>query len=455
MKRPLAAVLVMYLAVVATLLHIDLPHRDLYLLSISTVLFAAAVALLARSRLSSRGVGWLVLVVGSLLQLIALTRAPLTSDDANRYAWDAKVQLGGIDPYRYAPSAPQLAPLRDASMFGQSSACTYPIPGGCTAINRPDAHTIYPPVAQAAFDLGRIASFGGNGGLLVYQLMGALGAIAVTVLLLRRASSRGSPIWPVALWAWCPVVMLEFGNNAHIDWLAALLTVFALQLGARNRNAASGSVLGAAIAVKLYPALVLPALMRRRPWLVGTSAVATVVLVYLPHVVAVGRGVIGYLPGYLREDGYNSGRRLILVGTFLPHPADTVVALLVLAVAAWWTWRRSDPSAPEQTATIMTGIAFLVIAPSDGWYAAMLIALAIMSARYEWTILALAPSFVYLTSLALLSYTLAAIGTAVAWRLRKSCHPDPASTPQTSLIASAPAARLTLSTMRARERRAL
>ena len=131
-----------------------------------------------------------------------------------------------------------------------------------------------------------------------------------------------------------------------------------------------------------------------------------------------GAGVIGYLPGYLREDGYNSGRRLILVGTFLPHPADTIVAVLLLAVAAWWTWRHSDPSAPEQTATIMTGIAFLVIAPSDGWYAAMLIALAIMSARYEWIVLALAPSFVYLTSLALLSYTLAAIGTVIAWRLR-------------------------------------
>ena len=140
--------------------------------------------------------------------------------------------------------------------------------------------------------------------------------------------------------------------------------------------------------------------------------------VYLPHVVAVGQGVIGYLPGYLREDGYNSGRRLILVGTFLPHPADTVVALVLLAVAAWWTWLRSDPSAPEHAATIMTGIAFLVIAPSDGWYAAMLIALAIMSARYEWIILALAPAFVYLTSLALLSYTLGAIGTAFAWRVR-------------------------------------
>ena len=298
-----------------------------------------------------------------MLQLIALTRAPLTSDDANRYAWDAKVQLSGIDPYRYTPSDPQLAPLRDSTLFGHTSACTYPIPGGCTAINRPDVHTIYPPVAQAAFDMGRILSFGGHGGLLVYQLLAALGATAVTVLLLRRASTRGSPMWAVALWAWCPVVVLEFGNNAHIDWLAALLTVVALQLGARSRNVAAGSLLGAAIATKLYPALVLPALMRRRPWLVGTAAVSMVVLVYLPHIVAVGRGVIGYLPGYLREDGYDSGRRLMLVGTFLPHPADTIVALLILAVAAWWTWRHSDRSAPEQTATIMTGIAFLVSLP--------------------------------------------------------------------------------------------
>ena len=122
-------------------------------------------------------------------------------------------------------------------------------------------HTIYPPVAQAAFDLGRILSFGGNGGLLVYQVLAALGATAVTVLLLRRAASRGSPRWPVALWAWCPVVVLEFGNNAHVDWLAALLTLIALQLGARNRHLAAGTLTGAAIATKLYPALVLPALM--------------------------------------------------------------------------------------------------------------------------------------------------------------------------------------------------
>lgn len=455
MNRPLAAVLATYLAAVATLLHVDVPHRDLYLLSVSTVLFAVAVSVLARDKRSRRGVGWLVLAVGSLLQLLAMTRAPLTSDDAHRYAWDAKVQLSGIDPYRYAPSSVQLAQLRDSILFGQSSACTYRIPGGCTAINRPDVHTIYPPVAQAAFDLGRIVSGGGNGGLLVYQVLAALGATAVTLLLLRRASSRGSPMWPVALWAWCPVVVLELGNNAHIDWLAALLTVLALQSGARKRDAAAGSLVGLAIATKLYPALALPALMRRRPWLVATSAVATVMLVYLPHVVAVGRGVIGYLPGYLREDGYDSGRRLILVGTFLPHPADTVVAVLLLAATAWWAWRHSDPSAPEQTATIMTGVAFLVIAPSDGWYAVLLIALAIMSARYEWVILALAPAFVYLTSLALLSYTLGALGTLIAWRLRKAREPDYSVSRGAPLRASAHFGGRAARSVRSKQRRVL
>ena len=67
----------------------------------------------------------------------------------------------------------------------------------------------------------------------------------------------------------------------------------------------------------------------------------------------------------------------------------------------------------------------------------MLIALAIMSARYEWIVLALAPSFVYLTSLALLSYTLAAIGTVIAWRLRTSRQSN---LPSTRSAAREPAA---------------
>jgi alpha-1,2-mannosyltransferase len=426
MRRALGAVLIAYLALCATLFHVTISHRSLWFLSLATILFAGAVVLLRRLTSSPGSIAVLVVGVGAVLQLIALTHSPLTSDDANRYAWDAKVQLSGIDPYHYAPSAPQLEHLRDSSLFGPKSICTHHITGSCTAINRPTVHTIYPPVAQAVFDLGRVVSFGGHGHLFIYQLLAALGAIAVSVLLARRALAHGLPVWPVALWAWCPVVVSEFGNNAHLDWCAVLLTVLALQAGAARRDLAAGVLAGAAVATKLYPALVLPALMRRRPLLVALAASATVVLVYVPHLIAVGREVIGYLPGYLHEEGYNSGSRLLLLGAVLPHPVDTLVGALVLAGAAWWAWRHSDPSAPEQTSTIMTGVALLVATPLYGWYAPLLIALAIMAARYEWIVLALAPSFVYLvhgtvtkwSGAGTMTYAVAAAGTALGWWLR-------------------------------------
>jgi hypothetical protein len=325
-----------------------------------------------------------------------LTHSPITSDDAYRYFWDGKVQLAGTDPYHYAPSAPGVAHLRDSFLFGATSHCTHPILHGCTSINRPDVHTIYPPVAEAAFLAGRVVSFGGAGGLVVFQLMAALGAIAITVLLIKQTIRRDRPIWHAAIWAWCPVVVLEFGQNGHIDWLAVLLCVLALRAGAGRRDAFAGTLLGAAIATKLYPVLVLPALMRRRPWLVPLAALAVLVAGYLPHVAAVGSAVIGYLPGYLHEEGYASGSRLLLLGTILPHPADFAVGAIVLAAAGWWTWRRSDPSAPEQTAVLMTGAGFLVVTPAYGWYAALLIALAVCSGRIEWIAVALAPSVVYL-----------------------------------------------------------
>ena len=43
-----------------------------------------------------------------------------------------------------------------------------------------------------------------------------------------------------ALWAWCPTVALEAGNNAHVDVVAVLLTLAALlMLALRGTGAAA------------------------------------------------------------------------------------------------------------------------------------------------------------------------------------------------------------------------
>ncbi|MYF93637.1 MAG: hypothetical protein F4184_16665 [Gemmatimonadetes bacterium] len=56
------------------------------------------------------------LILGAALVFrLTLWWSPATlSDDIFRYVWDGRVQLAGINPYLYAPSAPEVAHLRDA-----------------------------------------------------------------------------------------------------------------------------------------------------------------------------------------------------------------------------------------------------------------------------------------------------------------------------------------------------
>ncbi|MFN2517671.1 MAG: glycosyltransferase 87 family protein [Jatrophihabitantaceae bacterium] len=376
----------------------DIAHQGLWLFCLALPVFALAVWLLAGCRLPRHQGTLIILGASAVLQLLAVTRAPITSDDDYRYVWDAKVQLAGIDPYRYPPDAPQLLPLRDEFLFPRTR-CPHVIADGCTSINRPTVHTIYPPVAEAAFVAIRVASFGGHGGHLPIQLAGALGVIAVAWLLARRAAARDRPVWTVALWAWCPLPILEYSNAGHIDWLAVVLIVLAVSFAAARRSGLAGLLVGAAIATKLYPAIVLPALLRRRPGLVLGAASALVAMSYLPHVLVVGRAVLGYLPGYLREEKYASGERLLLLGSVLPHPLDALIGLLLLGLAAWVVWRRADSDAPEDGAVLMMGTALLVSTTVYGWYAGLLLALVVMSGALEWLPTALAPTLVYLVRL--------------------------------------------------------
>jgi alpha-1,2-mannosyltransferase len=349
------------------------------------VAFVAALMLLPRCAWTTSQAVKIVMAVAAGLQLLAVSHTPVTSDDDFRYTWDAKVQLAGIDPYRFAPTSSHLAFLRDDFLFPAGlHPCPHSIADGCTLINLPNQHTVYPPVAQAAFVALRLISFGGHGGHYPLQLAAAAGALAIAALLAHRAVRTGRPLWTVAMWGWCPMTVMELGNNAHIDWLAVLLGLLAIGAAERRRPLATGAWLGAAIVTKLYPVLLLPSLLRRRPLIVLGGMVAVIAVTYLPHVLAVGDGVIGYLPGYLHEDGYSTGRGYRLIGAALPPlPAEIVAVLAVAAAMAWAAW-RADPDYPDRSALIVLGVALLAATPSLPWYTLLLLALAARVGRPEW-----------------------------------------------------------------------
>jgi len=316
---------------------------------------------------------------GILLQVLAFTAAPQTTDDFYRYAWDGRVQAAGIDPYRYAPTDPALAGLRDPWLFPLHCRSQRPV---CTRLNHPADRTIYPPVAEAYF-LGVHALSPAGSRHKPLQLAAAALAILTSLALVVVLRGHGDPR-QVVLWAWCPTVVLEAGNNAHVDVLGALLVVVALGLVSRRRAGAGGALLGLAVAVKLLPVLVGPAVLRRRGGTVVLAAVVAFLIGYLPHLLAVQSRVLGFLPGYLHQEGYGGSGRFALLRLVLPDTVAPYAAVAVLAVVAWVALRTSNPDAPWRSALLMVGAAFLVIGPSYPWYALLLVALVALAGRTEW-----------------------------------------------------------------------
>ncbi|MCF2528745.1 glycosyltransferase family 87 protein [Yinghuangia soli] len=359
-------------------------------------LFAAAAYVVIR-HVPRRAAVPMILIGAVAFQLVAMSAPPQTSDDSYRYAWDGRVQAAGISPYQYAPQDPELRELRDEWLF-PSGDCTgwleHPLPDGtCTMMNRPAVHTIYPPVAQ--FWYRAVHAVTPDGGREPVQAAAALVALAVTVALLLVLRRFGRDPRHAVLWAWCPMVVLESGNNAHVDGLGVLFMVLGLAAVAARRPVLGGLLAGAAVATKMFPAASLVGAARRRPWVTWGTAAATVVVSYVPYLLMSGSAVVGYLPGYLREERYEDGARFALLGLVLPDRATPYAAVAVLVATAVLVMRRSDPDRPWGAALTMIGVLLLVLAPAYPWYALMLVGLVVLDGRAEWMAVGLAGYALY------------------------------------------------------------
>jgi hypothetical protein len=377
--------------------------RFVLFLVIVWVLFGLTVLLLRRAPLRAAVV---VIVAGSLaIGGAAMIGPPNTSTDSARYAWDGIVQDAGISPYAHTPDDAALASLRPDWLFPTP---TMPADGTlhcprdgtappthlitdtagtqiCTAINRANVPTIYPPTSELLYALVR-APVLTSAAYWPLQLTGLVLSVAITLLLLFGLRRWGlDPRW-AAVWAFCPLVASEGVTNSHVDELGTLLAlagVFLVAAGARWRG---GILLGAAIAAKLIPVLTAPAVLRRQPAKVIVGAVATFVVLYIPYLATTGFAVVGYLPGYLGEEGYDDGSRFVLL-QFLPGTAALIVAALLLLGVAVLVIRYSDPSRPWLGQLVMIGATLVIASPRYPWYGLLLIPFVVMSGRWEWMLI--------------------------------------------------------------------
>ena len=190
------------------------------------------------------------------------------------------------------------------------------------------AHTLveYPLPAVGALAIPWLASavVGGTGTFGMWLVLAALATDAAFTLLLSRQQDPADP-WPVGVWLLAaPVLGALF--VARLDLLVGILVAVGLLLVARSPRLAAG-VLAVATALKLWPVLLLPALVaattRRR--------VAAATLLVVGGGVAAATVLVAGWPRLVSPLGYQSER-----GLQVESVAATPVMLARLADPSRW-----------------------------------------------------------------------------------------------------------------------
>ncbi|TMC89573.1 MAG: DUF2029 domain-containing protein [Chloroflexi bacterium] len=329
--------------------------------------FAACALVLATKSVPGRW-RWIelgIIFVGALVfRVMLLPLPPNLSHDSWRYLWDARVTLRGYSPYVYLPWDKTFLSLRDF-IYENSRYRNVP--------------TLYPPGAQAVFLLSYLLApsnlFFLKGIFIVFDML-TCGALA---LLLRQKNSDPRR---AIIYAWCPLPIVEFALQGHVDVITITFTVLAVLCATatwRGSRAVTGFLIGMATLTKIYPIILLIVIMRRRDWALLTTCFATILVGYIPYLILGHGQVLGYLSGYASEQGGNAGVvqlltysisqhfHFTLAETILQeHIVDVIVifgtSLVVLVLRLWKV-------SMEVTTLLMIGAILAISSHVFPWYA--------------------------------------------------------------------------------------
>lgn len=311
-----------------------------------------------------------IIFCGALFfRALLLPLPPNLSHDSWRYLWDARVTLHGFSPYVYPPNAQVFKSLQDGLIFGNSRFRNVP--------------SIYPPGAQAVYLLSYLLApsnlFFLKGIFIVFDMV-TCGALAF--LLVRK----GLDARRVIIYAWCPLPIIEFAIQGHVDVITLPFMVLAVLSATSTRRGArvlTGILIGVATLTKIYPIFLLLVVMRRKDWALLAACIGTIIVGYMPYLILGHGQVLGYFATYSGEEGGNAG--IVQVVTYAlsfgegytraallqQHIVDVLVlGVMSLAVLVMRVFKRTSM---EAATMVLMGTVLAVSSHVFPWYTTALL----------------------------------------------------------------------------------
>jgi hypothetical protein len=341
-------------------------HFYVFIFFILSALYLISIYLLFRHRslwAHSKSMLFIIFILALIFRACLLPADPaVLSKDMYRYIWDGRVQQNGINPYLHPPDADELRELRDHKIYPN--------------LNRKSDRTLYPAGAQIFFRLFHMIAGESVSG---YKSLMTLFDVLTLFALLALLRVYGFDDTRFIIYAWNPLVIFEIAYSGHLEGLTVFWMVLALYLNATRKPMLAVACLAVSSAIKLYPALLLPALLDRGERLKGIFIfTAAIVLLYLPFFVA-GRKVLGFLPIYLQNpyESFNLGLKYLIIHLLpqLNYYLLSKVFLLGLAAAGLVAFFKSKQGDQViRYAYLLIGL-LLVLMPASlhPWYVIILI----------------------------------------------------------------------------------
>jgi alpha-1,6-mannosyltransferase len=315
---------------------------------------------------------WLILAAALLFRCTLWPLAPTLSEDLYRYRWDGRIQVAGWNPYAVRPDDSRLAQLREPAVKH--------FPGE-------DLRAIYPPLAELTFREG--ARYLRSP--MAFKMVVA-GADVLTLFLLaawlRREHGRN---YQLAIYAWNPLVIVEFAGSGHSDALALALLVLAFLILPR-RPVISTLSLACAALYKSFAVMLFPLWLRRIGWPRSSRAWAGVAgsagLAFVcawPY-----RSAISQIPATMahfesRWQDNNSSLYALLRAFSESHELAAGIGVgIVIGLALWAAARKMEPL---RAGFLIMGAILMLTPNAYSWYFTWIVPLLCFIPSTPWLLL--------------------------------------------------------------------
>ena len=185
-------------------------------------------------RCSAKSPLHIILGFAFLFRVILFFSQPCLSDDIHRYLWEGYLQSQGVNPFKFAPQAPELVPLRNDVWL---------------RVNNKDASAIYPPLLQMV----HAAAFMAFRSVWGFKLLFLIAEAALIWVLLRLLRLYGRSGGDIIFYTWNPLVVVEIAGSGHHDACVVALLFAAALFTLTARHGKSSSMPGGLDSLQALP----------------------------------------------------------------------------------------------------------------------------------------------------------------------------------------------------------